>query len=92
MEIYIIEGYKDGKIWVEDSQYEQTYVYIQMGPEHILGKSAPVFHNYKHHEPLCHICSTGSSQGECFFSGGVFFSQGGYFFRGVSFPLTHNEL
>ena len=27
-----------------------------------------------------------------FSPGGVFFSQGGYFFRGVSFPLTHNEL
>ena len=54
-----------------------------MGPEHILGKSTPVFHNDKHHEPLCHICSTGSSQGEWFFLQGVFI-----FSRGVSFGLT----
>ena len=35
-----------------------------MGSEHILGKSASVFHNHQHLEPLCHTCSTGASKGE----------------------------
>ena len=69
-----------------------------MGPEHILGKSATVFHNYKHLEPICHISSTGTSEGEWSFLHGVFSLQEclytiHYFLPvGVYLSLTHVEL
>ena len=37
--------------------------WVQMGPEHLLGESASVFHNNQHLEPLCHPRSTRPSKG-----------------------------